>query len=195
MVAVVSTTTTRSTTPPHAGTSTATDRDAPGLAQALLAPFRDAWNATRARLAVLIALGRDGGDVAVEAYRGNVVLHGDVADRDASAAAERAVHALGVGVSNRLRVRGAHAPNVGISDAEIRTAVNALLRDARALRGSIVTIENVYDGVVLLRGVARDARAVADAFELVIHTPGVRRVINDVVPQRQPAAEDDADAA
>ena len=175
--------------------SAATDRDAPGLTQALFAPFRDAWNAARARLAVLIALGRDGGDVAVEAYRGNVVLHGDVADRAASAAAERAIHALGVGVSNRLRVRGAHAPNVGISDAEVRTAVHARLRDARKLRGSIVTIESVYDGVVRLSGVARDARAVAHAFDLVIHVPGVRRVINDVVPQRQPAADDDADAA
>lgn len=161
----------------------------------MLAPFRDAWIAARARLAVLVALRGDAGDVAVEAYRGNVVLSGDVATRAASDAAESAVHALGIGVTNRIRTRGEHALRSGATDAEIRAAVNARLREARALRGSIVTIENVYDGVVRLTGVARDAHAAAEAFEIAVHVPGVRRVINDVAPHRQPAADDDADAA
>ena len=73
--------------------------------------------------------------------------------------------------------------------------MTAQLRHALPLRGSIVTVESVYDGVVRLAGAARDARASEIAFELAHAVPGVRRVINDVVLQTQLAAEDDADAA
>ena len=169
--------------------------DSPGLADAIFAPFRDAWLAGRARFTILIALGPEAGDIAVEAFRSNVVLHGDVGSRDASERAERAVRALPgiVGVSNRTRVRGARAPRIGGTDAEVRAGVTARLREARALRGSIVTVE-VYDGVVRLTGVARDPIAATTAFELALAVPGVRRVINDVVPYSASTA-DDADAA
>lgn len=195
LLRLVDATTSRARAVSEPATPAPSNHDAPGFTAAIFAPFRDAWIAARARLAILVALRGEAGDVTVEAYRGNVVLSGDVATRAARDAAEQAVHALGYGVANRLRARGEHVLRPGATDAEIRAAVSARLREARALRSSIVTIENVYDGVVRLTGVAHDAHAAAEAFELAVHVPGVRRVINDVAPHRPRAADDDADAA
>ena len=166
-------------------------------ATAVFAPFVDAWTAARARFA-LLAIGRSAlSNVTVEAIRGSVILAGDVATEAARAQAEAAVRDWtgGAGVSNQIRVRGKHCLRPGGSDAEIRTAVAARLRHAPELRGNIVTIDSVYDGVVRLIGVAEDAATAAHAFDLAIEVPGVRRVINDVA-LRLPAAEDDeSDAA
>lgn len=172
-------------------------RSEPGsYATAVLDPFRDAWTAMRARFAMLAAGGSDLSNVSVEAIRGNVILAGDVATAAARDRAEAAVrdHAGAFGVSNRIRVRGAHCLRPGGSDAEIRTAVAARLRHAPELRGSIVTIDSVYDGVVRLIGAVDDAATAALAFDLAIEVPGVRRVINDVALQL-PAAEEDESAA
>lgn len=163
---------------------------------AVLDPFRDAWTALRARFALLAAGGSDLANVYVEAIRGNVILAGDVASEAARDQAEAAVreHAGAFGVSNRIRVRGAHTLRPGGSDAEVRTAVTARLRHSLELRGSIITIDSVYDGVVRLVGAAEGAAIAALAFDLAIEVPGVRRVINDVALQR-PAADDESDAA
>jgi osmotically-inducible protein OsmY len=183
--------------PPTGDEPAATTTELPSFGEALLQPFSDAWLAARARFALLSTLGMDAAEIAVEAYRGNVILAGDVGNRASSDAAERAVRGLPsvVGVSNRLRIRGEEPVRGGATDAEIRTGVTAQLRHALPLRGSIVTVESVYDGVVRLAGVVRDARASAMAFELAHAVPGVRRVINDVVLATEPAADDDADAA
>jgi osmotically-inducible protein OsmY len=145
----------------------------------MLAPFRDAWLASRARLA-LLASGADVGGINVEAYHGRVQLSGDaptVADR---AAAERAVRALSgvVSVSNRIRIGAAPTP-ARRSDEEIRTAVASALAAARWLRGSRVAVA-IYDGVVTLTGSARTDAARSAAFEIAVHVPGVRRVVSDV---------------
>jgi osmotically-inducible protein OsmY len=183
--------------PPAGDEPAATTMELPTLGEALFQPFSDAWLAARSRFALLATLGIEAGEIAVEAYRGNVILTGDVASRAASDGAEHAVRAVPgvVGVSNRLRIRGEECLRGGATDAEIRTGVTAQLRHALPLRGSIVTVESVYDGVVRLAGVARDARASAIAFELAHAVPGVRRVINDVAFETEPAADDDADAA
>jgi osmotically-inducible protein OsmY len=183
--------------PPTGDEPAATTTELPSLSAALFQPFSDAWLAARSRFALLASLGIDAADIAVEAYRGSVILAGDVGSRAASDAAERAVREVPsvVGVANRLRVRGEECVRGGATDAEIRTGVTAQLRHALPLRGSIVTVESVYDGVVRLAGVARDVRVSEMAFELAHAVPGVRRVINDVVLATEPAADDDADAA
>lgn len=167
------------------------------LATAVWEPFRDAWLAARTRFALLIELGVDASDVQVEAYRGSVILAGDVTSSEASAAAEETARGVPgvVGVSNRLHVP--EMPTARAStDAEVRAAVTAELRHARALRGSIVVVDSVYDGIVRLTGVARDAVASGMVFALAAAVPGVRRVINDVTLSSDAADGDsDADAA
>ena len=166
-------------------------------ATAVFAPFLDAWTAARARFAILAAGGSALSNVTVEAIRGSVILAGDVATEGARTQAEAAVRdwAAGVRVSNQIRVRGKHCLRQGASDAEIRTAVAARLRHAPELRGSIVTIDSVYDGVVRLIGATEDAATAARAFDLAIEVPGVRRVINDVALQLPAAEDDESDAA
>jgi hypothetical protein len=78
----------------------------------MLSPFRDAWLAGRARLAIL-ASGVDAAAVMVEAYHGRVQLSGNVTTSAARGEAERAVRGLTgvVGVSNCIHVlRSAHDP-------------------------------------------------------------------------------------
>lgn len=164
---------------------------------AVCAPFRDAWTAARARFALLAIGGSALSNVTIEAIRGSVILAGDVATDAARDHAEAAVRtwAGDVGVSNQIRVRGKHCLRPGGSDAEIRIAVAARLRHAPQLRGSIVTIDSVYDGVVRLIGSAENAATAALAFDLAIEVPGVRRVINDVALQLPAGADDESDAA
>jgi len=167
------------------------------LATAISEPFRDAWLAARTRFALLMELGAGASEVQVDAYRGSLVLTGDVATSDASAAAEETARGVPgvVGVSNRLHVSEVPAARAS-TDAEVRAAVTAELRQARALRGSIVVVDSVYDGVVRLTGVARDATASATAFALAVAVSGVRRVINDVATASDAVDGDkDADAA
>jgi len=165
-------------------------------ATAVFAPFVDAWSAVRARVG-LLSRGSALSNVTVEAIRGSIILAGDVATETLRARAEDAVRdwVPGVGVSNQIRVPGKHCLRPGGSDAEIRIAVAARLRHAPELRGSVVTIDSVYDGVVRLIGAAENAATAALAFDLAVEVPGVRRVINDVALQL-PAAEDaESDAA
>jgi osmotically-inducible protein OsmY len=166
-------------------------------AAAVFAPLRDAWLAGRARLTMLAAVGSAAAEVAVESYRGRMVLAGDVASDETRTRIEASVRELaGVcGVSNQIRIRGTQYLRPGGSDAEIRTALTAQLRQAPELRPSIITVDTVYDGVVRLMGVAHDGDASARAFDLAIDTPGVRRVINDIALQTDTAADDDAYAA
>ncbi len=180
--------------PPTGKEPAATTTEMPSLGEALFGPFWDAWLAARTRFTLLARLGTDAAEVGVEAFRGNVILAGDVGRSETRDEAERIVRtSAGVhGVSNRIRVRGAHCLRPGTTDAEIRTTVNAELRNARTLRGSIVTVESVYDGVVRLAGAARNAHASTTAFDLAVAVPGVRRVIDDVVLQAEYA--DDAAA-
>ncbi len=176
-------------------TTRQTGSERASYAAAIFSPFVDAWTAARVRLGLLAAGGSAFAHVGVEAIRGSVILTGDVASRADRDRAEAAVRAYGggVGISNQIRVRGTHCLRPGASDAEIRAAVTARLRQAPELRGSIVTIDSVYDGVVRLIGAAENAAAAARAFDLSIDAPGVRRVINDVTLQS--AADDAADAA
>ncbi len=167
------------------------------LAVAIFRPFRDAWLAARARFTVLAEAGSAAGHVNVEAFRSKIILTGDVPSRETSDTVERAARRVPgvVGISNQLRIRGDQCLRSGSTDAEIRTAVTARLRTARELRGSIIVVDSVYDGVVRLTGGARDAVACNAAFALAVDVVGVRRLINDVTLQPTAYAESDADAA
>ena len=145
----------------------------------MLAPFRDAWLAGRARLA-LFASGAAAGGVTVEAYHGRIQLAGEVPTAADRCEAERAVHALGgvASVSNRIRVRGTSA-GTRATDADVRTAVSRALGAARTLGGSRIAV-GVYDGVVTLFGSAGSETARVAAFEIAVQVPGVRRVVSDV---------------
>jgi osmotically-inducible protein OsmY len=162
----------------------------------MLAPFRDAWLAGRARLAILAST-VDAGSVSVEAYHGSIQLSGDVTTPQARHEVERVVRAVaGVGgVSNRIRVRGEHAARVAASDADVQAAVVRALAGARQLRGSRIYVEAVYDRVVTLAGSARSDAARGTAFEIAIHVPGVRRVVCDVAVSSTADVGRRADAA
>lgn len=179
-----------STVPIGTGSESAT------YAQALFAPFLDAWLASRGRFAILQSSGAAAAAVSVVAYHGNIILEGEVLDSAVRDGAERAVSALPgvIGVANHVRVRGELRLRP-CGDAEIRAALSTRLRHARSLRGSIIRIASVYDGVVTLAGTARSAYACAVAFELTIHVPGVRRVVNDVALASTTGAAPAADAA
>ena len=163
-------------------TTSPPDSEAPSLVSVVLAPFCDAWIAGRARLALLATAGIRVGAVAVEAFRGNVVLSGDVASEATREEAERIVRSLTsvTGVSNHIRVRGAQAFRPRRADAEIRVAVTIRLRRTPALRASTIHVASVYDGVVRLAGMAPSATAADAAYEFAIVVPGVRRVVSDV---------------
>ena len=151
-----------------------------GKITSMLAPFRDAWLAGRARLA-LLASGVAAGGVGVEAYHGRLQLTGTVATATLRLEAERLVRALpGVAsVANRIGVRDSGAAGTRAADADVRAAVSRALAGARPLRGSRVAV-GVYDGVVTLSGtVCRESARVA-AFEIAVQVPGVRRVVSDV---------------
>jgi osmotically-inducible protein OsmY len=152
-----------------------------GFAAAVLDPFRDAWLVARARLALLVACGRDVAEVGVEANRGRIVLSGEVATMAMRDEAEKSVRELPdiVGVSNLIRVRGARLQSRGGTDDELGKAVTAHL--ARVCRRTGIQVAGVYDGVVTLAGTARHAAERLAAFEAAIHTRGVRRVVSDVV--------------
>ena len=167
------------------------------FATAVVEPFRDAWLGARARLATLMAAGTDAGAVSVEAYRGSVVLAGVVATsttRDAILRAVRNVSGV-VGVDDRLRVRDQQSRRAAGSDAETRFQVTtALRRDAR-FRATTIHLASVYDGVVTLAGSAPSAAVADAAFDLVMHLPGVRRVMSDVAIPHNADVGTDADAA
>lgn len=162
----------------------------------MLEPFRDAWLAGRARLAIL-ASAAEAGSVGVETYHGSVQLSGDVTTSEARHQVERVVRSVpGVrGVSNRIRVRGEHAARVAASDADVRAAVTSALAGARQLRGSRIYVDAVYDRVVTLGGTARSDAARGTAFEIAIHVPGVRRVVCDVAVSSTADVGRRADAA
>ncbi len=146
----------------------------------MLAPFRDAWLAGRARLAIL-ASGAAAGGITVEAYHGRVQLAGEVPTARDRRDVEHAVRALsGVGsVSNGIRIRDAAATGRCATDDDVRAAVSRALGTARPLRGSRIAV-GVYDRVVTLSGTTPNEPARVAAFEIAIHVPGVRRVVSDV---------------
>ena len=147
----------------------------------LLAPFRDAWLAGRARLAMLASgAAAAAGGVTVAAYHGCIELAGDVPTAADRREAERVVRALSgvASVSNRIRVREAPG-RTPAADGDVRVAVTRALGAARALRGSRIGV-GVYDGVVTLSGSAPSDAARVAAFEIAVHVPGVRRVVSDV---------------
>lgn len=171
-----------------------------GLMASIFDPFRDAWLAGRARLVILAACGSAAADVMVEVHHGRLVLGGEVGSATVRDQVEESIRFLPslVGISNRLRVRGAHVRRPGNTDGEVRTALSARLQKSRgAGHPHRIYVDGVYDGVVTLAGTATTEAERLDAFEIAIRTPGVRRVVSDVVLEStlESGAGRDADAA
>lgn len=146
---------------------------------------------------MLAACGSAAADVTVEAHHGRIVLGGEVASPRVRDHAAHSIHTLPglVGVSNHVRVRGAHARRPDDTDSEVGALLTTRLHRSRAGRTNRIYIDEIYDGVVTLGGtVATEADRLA-AFEIAIHTPGVRRVVSDVVLSAESGAGLDVDAA
>jgi osmotically-inducible protein OsmY len=153
----------------------------------------DPWITTKAKIAVLTAVGTSGSDVDVDTVDGRVTLHGTVASRSDKDAAEKAARKVdGVKeVRNLLQVVSADkADDVANADAEIRKTVDAALRGDAELRGSEIEVESVNEGTVLLGGEADSLADHLRAIEVAKGVTGVARVASEI---RSPDADADAE--
>jgi hyperosmotically inducible protein len=143
----------------------------------------DAWLTTKAKIAVLSAVGTAGTSIHVDTVDGRVTLHGQVRSEDDKKAAEEAARKIeGVTeVRNLLQVVPAKAEKrVAASDEQIQEKVEHALKRDPALADSSITVQSVNNGTVLLAGKAdslsEHLRALQDAREVA----GVRQVASEI---------------
>ena len=146
-----------------------------------LADSKDAWLATKAKVALLTTEGLSVKDVDVAAVEGVVTLHGKVRTGAEKAKAGYVVSAVeGVkSVRNLMRVAPqAFGPAGRIDDDALRRSVDsALLADHRLAGVKVASVEN---GVVVLEGAAASLEEKLRAIELVWAVPGVSRVASRI---------------
>src|SRR2546430_4173065 len=117
----------------------------------------DAWLTTKAKIAVLSAVGTAGTSIHVDTVDGKVMLHGKVrSDSEKKAAQDAARKIDGVTeVRNLLEVVPAKAEKrVAASDDQIKDKVAKALKRDPALANSSIEIQSVNNGTVLLAGKA-----------------------------------------
>jgi hyperosmotically inducible protein len=143
----------------------------------------DAWLTTKAKIAVLTAVGTAGTSIHVDTLDGKVTLHGQVRSEGEKKAAEEAARKIeGVTeVRNLLQVVPAKAEKrVAASDEQIKDNVEQALKRDPAIANSSIKVQSVNNGTVLLAGKAESLsehlRALQDAREV----PGVRQVASEI---------------
>lgn len=153
----------------------------------------DAWVTTKAKIAVLTAVGTAGTNVNVDTVDGRVTLHGAVASDTDKQEAERAARKIdGVKeVRNLLEVIPPEKrEEIAAKDDEIRTRVRRALEQDEELRESAVEIESVNKGTVLLSGRADSLSQHLRAIQVAKTVEGVTRVASEI---QSPDAEADAE--
>lgn len=121
--------------------------------------------------------------VNVDTHDGIITLSGRVPTQEQKALAEQKTRELaGVrSVKSFLQVVSpAEEKQIKRSDKEVKAAVKFAIDNDAALKTSDVSVKNVNDGVVLLKGEAATVSALLRAIELADRTPGVRRVGSEV---------------
>ena len=143
----------------------------------------DAWVTTKAKIAVLSAVGTAGTSIHVDTLDGKVTLHGTVRDAADKKAAEDAARKIdGVTeVRNLIQVVPAKAEKtVAASDDQIKDKVAQVLKRDSTLADSSIQVQSVNNGTVLLAGKAESLnehlRALQDAREVA----GVRKVASEI---------------
>lgn len=146
-----------------------------------MADSKDAWLATKAKVALLTTEGLSVKDVDVAVVGGAVTLHGKVKTGAEKAKAGYVMSSVeGVkSVRNLMRVSPrAFGVAARIDDDGLRKSVDsALLADHRLAGVKVASVEN---GVVVLEGTAMGLDEKLRAIELVWAVPGVSRVTSRI---------------
>ncbi|MBK7974902.1 MAG: BON domain-containing protein [Deltaproteobacteria bacterium] len=164
---------------------------AAGLAGLLLADVvsaktapSDSWITTKVKMQLLTAEDVSGTDVNVDTRDGLVTLQGPV-----STAAEKArTVKLARGIEGVRDVRDlleivpqSKASVIEAKDDVIRDRLSKDLNDAARLQDSAIAIQSVTNGTVVLGGKAKTLGDHAEALRLARRTPGVRKVVSQIV--------------
>jgi hyperosmotically inducible protein len=165
-----------------------------GLAGALLAGLAmgnsayaasvpDAWITTKIKLALMTTEGVSSTDVNVDTIDGRVTLHGTVGSEQEKASAAKAAKAV-EGVTEMRDMLAVVAPAkqdaVAIADAEIKTQVEAAVKNDKALADSSITVASVNKGVVVLTGEAASLSDHLAAVEDARAVGGVRQIASEI---------------
>ena len=143
----------------------------------------DAWLTTKAKIAVLSAVGTAGTSIHVDTVDGKVMLHGKVrSDSEKKAAQDAARKIDGVTeVRNLLEVVPAKAEKrVAASDDQIKDKVAKALKRDPALANSSIEIQSVNNGTVLLAGKAESLSEHLHALQDARAVAGVRQVASEI---------------
>lgn len=144
----------------------------------------DAWVTTKAKIAILSAIGTSGTSVHVDTVDGLVTLHGTVASAQEKSDAEAAAKKIDGAkkVRNLLEVvKAKDEKAVTASDAAVADKAKQALRDDPALRGETgIAVKSVNKGTVLLDGKATSLSNHLRAIEDVRAVPGVKRVASTI---------------
>ncbi len=154
----------------------------PGAAFASDTP--DAWLTTKAKVAILSAVGTSGTSVHVDTVDGLVTLHGTVSNANDKRSAEDAARKVGgvKKVRNLLEVvKPKDEKAVTATDADIASAAKAAIREDAALKDETgIAVQSVNKGTVVLDGKASSLSNHLRAIEDVRTVPGVKRVASTI---------------
>jgi hyperosmotically inducible periplasmic protein len=154
-----------------------------GLAGPSIASGGDAWITTKAKIALLTSEGVHVRDVNVDTVDGTVTIHGKVRTEAEKTKAESVVKELdGVKtVRNLLQVvPEARREAVKAADGEIKSKVEAALKEDPALQGEDIKVASVNKGVVLLSGKTANLDHKLRAIERAANVHGVERVATEI---------------
>jgi hyperosmotically inducible protein len=154
-----------------------------GLAVPAIAAGGDTWITTKAKIALLTADGVKARDVNVDTVDGSVTIHGKVRTEAEKAKAESAVKGIdGVKtVRNLLQVvPESRREAVKAADSEIKSKVEAAIKDDPGLKGEDVKVASVNKGVVLLAGKTANLDQKLRAIECAAKVDGVERVATEI---------------
>jgi len=154
-----------------------------GLAGPALAVGGDTWITTKAKISLLTADGVRARDVNVDTVDGNVTIHGKVRTEAEKAKAESVVKEIdGVKtVRNLLQVvPESRRDSVKAADHEIKSKVEAAIKEDASLKGEEIKVASVNKGVVLLSGKATNLDHKLRAIECAAKVDGVERVATEI---------------
>jgi osmotically-inducible protein OsmY len=150
---------------------------------AMAAGRPDAWITTKIKISLLTTEDVSSTAIHVDTTDSRVTMYGTVGSEQEKEKASRvASHVEGVrGVRNLLQVVPEKAKEaVKVSDADLKTRVNAALARSKALADSQIRVESVNKGVVLLEGKAKTLSDHRRALEIAASEQGTVRVASNI---------------
>ena len=154
-----------------------------GLAGPAMAVGGDTWITTKAKIALMTEDNVRARDVNVDTENGNVTIHGKVRTEAEKAKAESVVKQIdGVKtVRNLLQVvPETRRESVKAADGEIKSKVEAAIKQDAALKDQDVKVASVNKGVVLLSGKTANLDQKLRAIEAAAKVDGVERVATEI---------------